>query len=87
MFVGVKKHLEGIEQHMRNKFKVKVAVMGPDDGEVLRVLNGSIKWTAEGVLYERARRHADRLVEELELKKRRSMVTPSVRDSPEGEEE
>lgn len=43
VLAGVKKHLESIEQHMRTKFKVKVAVTGLVDDEVLRVLSRSIK--------------------------------------------
>lgn len=66
---------------MRKKFKVKVVVTGPDDDGVVRVLNRTVKQATEGVLYESDHRHADRVTQELEMKKGQSVATPSVRGS------
>lgn len=61
---------------MKSKFKIEVAMTGPDASEVLRGLTRIITWTTEGVIYESDHRHADRLVEELGLKKGQVVVTP-----------
>lgn len=61
---------------MRSKFKIKVTMTWPDDEGVLRVLNRKL----EEVIYESDHRHADGLVEELELKKGQ-VVAPAMRDS------
>lgn len=44
--------LARIATYAAGKFKIKVAVMGPDSHDTLRVLNRSIKWTCEGIVHE-----------------------------------
>lgn len=65
----------------------KAASAGPEDVEALRVLNKGVKWTEDGVVYERDYKHADRLIEEGEAGQR-----PGVRHArdmrlPQGPEE
>lgn len=68
VFVGGNECLQQIAEHMRRKYKIKVAVTSEKEPNELRVLNRSIKWAKEGIRYESDHRHADKLVEELELR-------------------
>lgn len=45
------------------------------------MLNRSIKWTKEGLVYESDHRHAERLIEELQWSKGQVVITPARRES------
>ena len=81
VFVGKDVHLKNIAGHMAQSFSIKVAVSGPRSMQTLRVLNRSITWSQEGIVYESDHRHADRLIEELNLDKKQVVATPVIRES------
>ena len=75
--------LQWIGREMRGRYELKMDVLGPDDGQSkeVRILNRTIRWTAQGIQYEPDQRHAKRIIAELGLDKCRAVQTPSV---PEG---
>lgn len=73
-------------EHVANKFKIKVAMTGPDDHAVLRVLSRSIRWAARGVVYESGHRYTDSVVQELQVPNKEAVVTPALRESKRAQE-
>lgn len=55
---------------------IEVAVTGPERRGVLLLLNRSIRWTPGGIEYKCNHRHAEKLVEELELRPGRRWRRP-----------
>lgn len=81
VFAGYREYFDKIADHMRGKFKVKVAMAGLGDREPLRMLNRSSKWTEEGLVYESDHQHVERLIEELQLCKGQVVITPAICES------
>lgn len=81
IFVGQLAYLKAFPEHMATKSRLKVALTGPDEPTVLRVLNHSTRWTRKGIEYESDRRHADKLTQELGVCKNRMVVIPAIRES------
>ena len=55
---------------MEKSFTIKFrGVIGPEDKDdkVMRILNRVITWTEEGLVYEPDQRHAELIVNQLEL--------------------
>lgn len=59
------------------------ALTGPEDPDVLRVLNRRILWAMRGITYECDHRNAESLVEELQLANEQFVITSMVRESRE----
>ena len=67
---------------MRKRLELK-GVIGPDDEDekVMRVLNRVVTWTADGIVNEPDPRHAEIIVNQLQLDKCKRVVTPGEKDN------
>lgn len=81
VFVGRKEYPAEIADYMAGQYKIKTAFTGPGGHNLLRVLSRSIMWADEGVIYESDHRHADRLIEELGLTPKQTVITAAIRES------
>ena len=63
---------------MRSRFEVKCQMVGGGMEEVreARILNRIIRWTREGWEYEADQRHADLILQDLNLKDCNAVTTP-----------
>lgn len=86
-FVGAEDRLNALSVHAAARLKVKVAMVGLEHCELLRGLNWGIRLAPEGLVYESDHRHADRLIEELELMSQNVGVTPPLHVSRETQAE
>lgn len=60
---------------------MKVVTTGPAGPAVLQELNQNTRCNGRGILYESGHRHADKLVEELQLEKKQVVITSAIRKS------
>ena len=88
--VGDRGRVGEFRKRIAARFTVKDKVVGPrsDLGEIreTRILNRIIRVTPKGWEYEADQRHADIIVQELNLRKARSVKTPGE-DEPSWKEE
>ena len=71
------------EGKLKEQVKIKSETLGPSTQrhlQEIRVLNRVLSWTATGITYEAAPRHAEILIEELCPGACRPAVTPGVRE-------
>lgn len=80
VFGGTDSFLKDIAKHMDGKFSIKVATTGPGRTEAPRVLIRSTRWTSHRIEYKCDHRHAEQLIEELELRPGQKVITPVVRE-------
>ena len=78
--VGSSEELEWLGKKMKERYDLKMDVLGPDQGQVpeVRILNRILRWGQEGIEYEPDQRHAEKVVEELGLEKSKAVSTPCV---------
>ena len=88
--VGERQHLTWFEGELKRRFECKAKLLGPrpSDPQSLQVLGRIVSFSEQGVVYEADPRHAERLVEELDLTEAKGVGTPGVKEeTKEGEEE
>ena len=75
---GPEQQLEWLAQHLRDRWEVKTAILGPEPHHVqeVKVLNRRLRWTAAGIEYEADPRHRQVILDELELWDAKPMTTP-----------
>lgn len=76
--VSSRQGLDWFLKLLEERFEVKTARVGPDDDELkeARVLNRIVRYTAEGWEYEPDQRHAELIVEEMQMGSAKSVETP-----------
>ena len=81
--VGEGTHLESTTKALRDKYKIKVEVLGGDKGEAkeIKILNKVIRLTKEGLELEADPRHAELVVRALGLEKSKACATPGVKEA------
>ena len=80
---GSEEDLAWLEEKMKEKFEIKVEILGPDarrHKQEIRVLNRVLRWTKEGIQYEPDQRHAEIVVRELGLTEAKKVTTPGCRE-------
>ena len=79
---GTERALAWLKAEFEKEWAVKTKVLGPGkhQEQEIRVLNRIINWTNEGITYEAAPRHAERVVAALNLEQGRPVVTPGCRE-------
>ena len=79
---GVKKELVWKDKAFGKEFSIKTEIFGPDAREVkeLRVLNRAIKWESTGITWEADPRHAEMIVEQLEMTGAKPVITPGLKE-------
>ena len=65
---------------MSTKVKGRIGP-GYHDLKVMRVLNRVVEWTDHGIQYEADQRHAELLIEMLNLKDAKGVDTPGINES------
>ena len=72
--------LSWMEAKMAAKYGVKTKFLGPSSPheQESRVLNRTLRWTAEGVEYEPDQRHAELIVKGMEIENAAPAPTPGV---------
>ena len=82
--LGHRADLDWLRAELEANFEVKFrARLGPSttDDKAVRVLNRVITWTPNGILYEPDQRHADLVVQALDLANAQPVCTPGTRNS------
>ena len=83
--IGSEEHLEWFKLEISKTFEFKhKARLGPDQGDdkSVRILNRIISWQdGFGIKYEADQRHAEILIEALDLQTAREVSTPGVKES------
>ena len=79
---GYEEDLRWLEAELHKKYEIETEIIGPGakDKKQAKVLNRIITFTEEGVMYESDPRHAELIVEFLELSGARSVMTPGVKE-------
>ena len=84
MSEGEAHNLKWFDVELSKHFELKTEVLGPDaaKGEVqeLRFLNRVITWTGTGIVWEADPRHAELLIEQLNLKGAKEVCSPGIKD-------
>ena len=80
---GAAEELKWLNAGLSRAFQIKTEVLGPDgkNGEQLeiRFLNRIVQWRPEGITWEADPRHAELIIQQLELEDCAPVVTPGVR--------
>ena len=81
---GPAEELAWLRKGLEKEFEIKTEVLGPDAkaGEVseVRFLNQAIRWRIEGITWEADPRHAELVVQQLDLETSHSCVTPGTKE-------
>ena len=79
---GSDQDLAWLSQKFRDKFEVKVQILGPgpQHEREVRILNRVVRWTESGLAYEPDQRHAEMVVRDLGLENAKSVTTPGTKE-------
>ena len=76
--------MKWFDGELKKHFELKTEVLGPDAkrGEVqeIKFLNRIITWSDAGIVWEADPRHAELLIEQLNLVGAREVCTPGIKD-------
>ena len=77
---GQEVDLRWLDRQLRTKFDVKTEFLGPGESHAkqVRVLNRVLTWEAEGLTYESDQRHAEIIIQAMNVTK--AVTTPGSRD-------
>ena len=82
---GVRSSLEWLDLKMKEHFELKKEILGPKSSngcvQEVRVLNRVLRWQHDGISWEPDPRHAELVVQTLELQGSRSTTTPGNKDA------
>ena len=84
-FAGTDAELDKCTAMMKSEYDVKVrGKLGPDndDDKQIAILNRCVEWTKHGIQYEADTRHAEIIIEELDLKNAKPVGTPGNKGAP-----
>ena len=83
--------VEWMKEQLMTRYNIKLsAVLGPErnDDKSVRILNRIVTWTEDALEYEADQRHAELIIQELDLERARPMSTPGTIDrQPEDDDE
>jgi len=81
---GTEADLRWLDAQLKSKYELKTKYLGPTPHkghlQELRILNRVISWTDRGITYEADPRHAELLVQELQLDGAKGVTTPGSKD-------
>ena len=79
---GRERDLVWLKNCMQGEFEIKTEMLGPKEHHLkqVRILNRVISWQADGIVYEADQRHAEIIVNELELQKAKAVTSPGCRE-------
>ena len=81
---GAEADLRWLDAQLKGKYEIKSKYLGPTphEGQLqeLRILNRVITWTDRGITYEADPRHAELLIQELQLDGAKGVTTPGSKD-------
>lgn len=90
MTLGVLTNLKWITKVLEGPFEVNAQKLSPEEErecvQEIRILNRTIRWTRGGIEYEADPRHAQQVVEDLELQLSKGVSTPGVTEDEENSE-
>ena len=80
--VGQPEDLKWMSNKLEKKYELTVEILGPDQGQnkEVRVLNRILRWTSEGIEYEADPRHAEIILQQLNIEACKPVVTPGTRE-------
>ena len=81
---GAAKDLQWMKQKLSENFEIKTEVLGPNAGagevQELRFLNRIMAWTEHGITWEADPRHAELVIQQLDLENCKPVVSPGVKE-------
>ena len=79
---GSTANLQRMKREFERRFEVTAHTLGPEVGQEreVRILNGVIRWTPEGLEYEPDQRHAEIAICELGLEGARAVTIPGTKE-------
>ena len=79
---GRERDLNWLKNCMQGEFEIKTEMLGPKEHHLkqVRILNRVISWQADGIVYEADQRHAEIIVNELELQNAKAVTSPGCRE-------
>ena len=89
-FLGNDVSLDWCTTIMQEEYDIKIrGRLGPDknDQKSIRILNRCLEWRHDGLYYEADPRHAEIIVDQMNVANNPSVVTPGIKSSPLPEEE
>ena len=80
--VGPKQHLAATRKTLEDKYKLKVDLLGTQQGESneMRILNKVVRATASGIELEADPRHAEIVIKELQLESSKPSLVPGSKE-------
>ena len=74
--------LAWLSQKFRDKFEVKIRILGPDrkHEQEVRILNRVVRWTDSGLTYEPDQRHAEMVIRDLGLENAKIVTSPGTKE-------
>ena len=80
--VGPEDSLVWLNKELAHRYEIKSSYLGPDAWmeQEIRVLNRTIRWTPEGIEYEPDQRHAEIVIDQLNLTSAKPVATPGAND-------
>ena len=79
---GEKGQLLWLDKQMKLSFELKTEILGPDKGETreVRILNRVLRWEDAGISWEADQRHAELIIEQLDLKDAKPVTSPGCKE-------
>jgi len=79
---GREEDLKWLDRQLQKKFEIKTEFLGPNEEHMkeVRVLNRVLRWEPDGIQYEPDQRHAEQVLETLEMVDCKGVTTPGSRD-------
>eukprot|EP00973_Karenia_brevis_P012895 1749607-Karenia_brevis.AAC.1 len=79
---GNDEQLAWLKTKMEEKFEIKTKLLGPDvnDSAEITILNRVLSWEEWGISYEADPRHAEIIVEHLELRSAKPVISPGSKE-------
>ena len=80
--IGIPRELKWMQDQLERKYELKIDLLGPDQAQKseARVPNRIFRWTKEGVEYEADPRHAEIILQQLNITTCKPVCTPGTRE-------
>ena len=75
--------LKWLQKKMEAKYEIKTDMLGPETGmsKEVQILNRTLSWKGSGITYEADQRHAEIVIEQMNMKKGSAVSTPAVAEA------
>ena len=82
---GPKASLIWLENVMKAAYDIKSTLLGPEEGmrQSIRILNRTLRWEQEGIVYEPDEKHASVIIQTMGVENGKSVATPALAERAE----